>query len=105
ACASAISNLFIAALLTNDYLLAGKMMEKDLFHEPYRAKLVPNYEKIKHQAKQFGAYGTVISGAGPTMLSIASKGKGPVLAEKMTSFLSDYDVTALQIDQHGLQVT
>src|SRR5690606_27792016 len=39
ATASAISNLMVSSLLTGDYKLAGKMMESDLFHETYRAKL------------------------------------------------------------------
>lgn|SRR5690625_2926456 len=102
--ASSTSNLFIASLLTNDYRLAGKMMEQDLFHEPYRAKLIPNYEEIKHKAKQFGAYGTVISGAGPTMLSFVPKGKGQTLADKMHNFLNNYNIEALQIDRKGLQI-
>src|SRR5690625_4417017 len=45
--ASGISNLMIASLVAKDYTLAGKMMEQDLFHEPYRAALIPNYQTIK----------------------------------------------------------
>lgn len=103
--ASGVSNLFIACLLTNNYHKAGKMMEQDLFHEPYRAGLIPNYKKIKQEAKQFGAYGTVISGAGPTMLSFVPKEKGQTLATKMNSLLPDYNIPALQIDYKGLQIT
>src|SRR5690625_1609193 len=33
--ASSVGNLMIAALLQEDYPLAGKMMESDLLHEPY----------------------------------------------------------------------
>src|SRR5699024_1838292 len=69
ATASGVSNLMISALLTGDYELAGKMMESDLFHESYRAKLIPNYYDIRSNARKLGAYGTVISGAGPTMIS------------------------------------
>src|SRR5690625_1539237 len=65
---SRVSNLRISALLTGDYELAGKMMERDLFHESYRAKLIPNYFEIRADARKLGAYGTVISGAGPTMI-------------------------------------
>lgn len=100
--ASGISNLMIASLITGDYELAGKMMEKDLFHEPYRAKLIPNYNKIKKQAKKLGAYGTVISGAGPTMISFTPLGKGEEIARQMTPILKNYEVSALQIDERGL---
>ena len=102
--ASGVSNVMIASLLTKDYERAGKMMERDLFHEPYRAKLIPNYEMIKQQAKKFGAYGTVISGAGPTMISFAPKGEGQSIVTQMNKVLENYDVVSLQIDYNGLQV-
>lgn len=103
--ASGISNLMIAALLQKDYELAGKMMEKDLFHEPYRAVLIPNYARIKQEAKNLGAYGTVISGAGPTMISFVPKGKGEDVAKELKVMLSSYEVECLLIDDTGLQVT
>lgn len=103
--ASGICNLMVAALLQKNYELAGKMMEKDLFHEPYRAKLIPNYNQIKHEAKNLGAYGTVISGAGPTMISFVPKGKGYYVAAEMKVMLNSYEVECLQIDYTGLQVT
>jgi len=102
--ASGVSNVMIASLLTQDYERAGKMMEQDLFHEPYRAKLIPNYEMIKQHAKKVGAYGTVISGAGPTMISFAPKGEGQSIVTQMNKVLENYDVTSLQIDYNGLQV-
>jgi len=104
ATASGVSNLMISALLTGDYELAGKMMESDLFHESYRAKLIPNYFDIRSEARKLGAFGTVISGAGPTMISFVPKGKGAAIAQKMQSVLVDYEVTALNLDQNGLQV-
>lgn len=103
--ASAISNVLIGSLLTGDYTLAGKMMEKDIFHEPYRQELIPNYTEIKTEAKKLGAYGTVISGAGPTMISFTKAGEGQALSKKMESLLSDYDIKVLKIDQSGLTVS
>lgn len=102
--ASGVSNVMITSLLMKDYERAGKMMEQDLFHEPYRATLIPNYELIKEQAKKFGAYGTVISGAGPTMISFAPKGEGQSIVTQMNKVLENYDVASLQIDYNGLQV-
>ncbi len=104
ATASGVSNLMISALLTGDYELAGKMMESDLFHESYRAKLIPNYFEIRSNARTLGAYGTVISGAGPTMISFVPKGKGKEIALEMQKFLPDYEVKALELDEKGLQV-
>lgn len=105
AAASAISNVMIASLLTGDYELAGNMMEKDLFHETYRAKLIPNYNTIRLQARKLGAYGTVISGAGPTMISFVPEGEGPTIAKQMQKVLPKYEVTALKLDEQGLQVS
>jgi homoserine kinase len=102
--ASGISNLLIASLLSGDYAVAGKMMEHDLFHEPYRAELIPHYHELRNEAKQYGAYGTVISGAGPTMISFAPKGQGATISRHLKSLVPDYQVESLQIDQDGLQV-
>lgn len=102
--ASGISNILIASLLAGNYGLAGKMMEEDLFHEPYRAELIPRYDEIKQEARNLGAYGTVISGAGPTMISFAPKGDGQAIAEKMGEKLPGYMVKRLAIDQSGVRV-
>lgn len=104
AAASGISNLMIAALTSGDYVFAGQMMEEDIFHEPYRAALIPNYQAIKQEARALGAYGTVISGAGPTMISFVPSGNGETTAKQMQAKLPVYDVVARKIDQQGLQV-
>ncbi|MGM8364934.1 homoserine kinase [Virgibacillus sp. W0181] len=102
--ASGISNLMIAALMSKDYELAGQMMEKDMFHEQYRAKLIPEYNQIKQAAREMGAYGTVISGSGPTMISFVPKGKGDFIAKQMKENHATLEIKALALDQVGLQV-
>ncbi|MFD2630550.1 homoserine kinase [Oceanobacillus kapialis] len=101
--ASSISNVFIAALASGDLELAGEMMEQDLFHEPYRSSLLPHYEKVRQEAKLAGSLGTVISGAGPTMLSFARKGEGLALATHLQGILPDFQVALTHIAKHGLQ--
>ncbi|MGM8211241.1 homoserine kinase [Virgibacillus sp. W0430] len=103
--ASGISNLMIAALIAGDYHLAGKMMEKDMFHEPYRAKLIPDYTKIREEATRLGAYGTVLSGSGPTMISFVPSGKGASIAEELQKNLPAYEIKSLKLDPNGLQVS
>ena len=103
ATASGVSNLMISALLTGDYELAGKMMESDLFHESYRAKLIPNYYEIRSEARKLGAYGTVISGAGPTMISFVANRQGVNVAQTMQEKLPNYEVVALKLDETGLR--
>ncbi|MFC4024840.1 homoserine kinase [Oceanobacillus longus] len=102
--ASGISNIVVASLLSGNYKLAGKMMERDIFHEPYRANLIPNFNKIRNESKKYGVYGTVISGAGPTMLSFAPKGSGQSVVEQMQDLLGNYQVKLLEMDVQGLTV-
>lgn len=102
--ASAIGNVMLSALLTDDYALAGKMMEADLFHEPYRAKLIPHYEKLQTIAKDNGAYGTIISGAGPTMISFAPKSSTSQIINNTKQAFPDFDINTVSLDNNGLIV-
>jgi homoserine kinase len=43
----------------------------DRIHQPYRQTLIPGYEAVAQAAQAAGAYGLVISGAGPTLLALA----------------------------------
>ena len=51
--------------------IAGGM--GDRIHQPYRKKLIPGYEDVRRAAMQAGAWGLVISGAGPTLLALTSQ--------------------------------
>jgi homoserine kinase len=99
--ASSFANLLIAALISGDWSMAGEMMEKDLFHQPYRKKLIPNYEQISNMAKVNGAFGVALSGAGPTLLAFVEKGRSQnVLAVAEQSF-TDLQTMLLSIDRQG----
>lgn len=102
--ASAISNVMLSALLTEDYELAGKMMEEDLFHEPYRAKLIPHYKELKSLAKKSGAFGTIISGAGPTMISFAPTNKTLEIIKNTKEAFPGFEITQIKLDNNGLIV-
>ncbi|MFD0898461.1 homoserine kinase [Loigolactobacillus binensis] len=67
---SSAANVLVAAVLRGDLELAGRMMERDQFHETYRGKLVPHLEQIRERARECGACGTYLSGAGPTVISM-----------------------------------
>ncbi|MBE3569536.1 MAG: homoserine kinase [Bacillales bacterium] len=103
--ASALSNVFLAALLTGDYELAGNVMEKDLFHEPYRIHLIDHFVEMRKCARENGAFGTAISGAGPAVLSFAEKGKGEKLAKSLQAQFLDCEIELLSVDQNGIQVS
>ncbi|MBA3922059.1 MAG: homoserine kinase [Nostocaceae cyanobacterium] len=44
---------------------------QDRLHQPYRQALIPGYADVSAAAMAAGAYGMVISGAGPTLLALA----------------------------------
>jgi homoserine kinase len=99
--ASSFANLLVAALISGNWRMAGEMMEKDLFHQPYRKKLIPNYEQISNMVKVNGAFGVALSGAGPTLLAFVEKGSGQnLLAEAERSF-TDLQTMLLSIDRQG----
>lgn len=102
--ASATANLLVAALLNQNWELAGKMMEQDLFHQPYRKALIPFYQEVEKTAKAQGAFGVALSGAGPTLLCFSEKGKGKRLADSIQIAFPDMDVKLLQIDTTGSSV-
>ncbi|MFD1065094.1 homoserine kinase [Oceanobacillus locisalsi] len=103
--ASAMSNIVVAALYSKDYALFGKMLENDLFHEPFRKVLISHFDLIRENAKMLGAYGTALSGAGPTMLSFVPKGNGEAVKQEMAKQLEGYQVKLLKIDTKGVSIS
>ncbi|MCM3568265.1 homoserine kinase [Neobacillus mesonae] len=99
--ASSTANLLVAALVSKNWELAGKMMERDRFHQPYRRPLIPFYEDVEQEAKKNGAFGTALSGAGPSVICFAEKGKGEKLAQVLQQSFSNMTVKLLQVDYQG----
>ncbi|WP_312098503.1 homoserine kinase [Niallia sp.] len=99
--AGAVSNLLVAALLTNNLELAGKMMKKDKYHQPYRKALVPHLQLMEDCAFEFGAYGVALSGAGPTVLCFVKPGKMNLLIEGLKQKLPKMSLLPLEIDKNG----
>jgi len=58
-------------LLTGDATLIGASMN-DKLHEPYRARLFTHLTALKAAAKEAGAIGACLSGAGPTVLALVA---------------------------------
>lgn len=102
--ASANANMLAASLIAKDYERIGRYMEKDLIHEPFRAKLIPHFEEIHVAAKNAGAYGTALSGAGPTLISIVPKTIGTDFVQKMQQQFPDIKIILTSADQRGVVV-
>ncbi|MDW4284139.1 homoserine kinase [Staphylococcus saprophyticus] len=99
---SAISNTMISALIQHNYELAGKMMEQDGFHEPYRQHLIPEFQTIKGIAKQHLAYATVISGAGPTVLTLIAPERSGELVRALKREFKDRRSELVTINETGV---
>ncbi|AFY55112.1 homoserine kinase [Rivularia sp. PCC 7116] len=78
---------------------------QDKLHQPYRKKLINNYDLISAAALSAGAYGMVISGAGPTLLALTNTANSQAVATAMVSEWENKGVKAqvqtLQIDREG----
>ena len=103
--ASAIANLLTAAFLSSAFEQVGTYMEQDLFHEPYRLDMIPQSKEIKIAAKQAGAYGTCISGAGPTLLSLVEKGTEQDFISKLKGQFPDFNLVEVPMNRTGVVVT
>lgn len=103
--ASAIANTFLAALLSGNFTAAGEMMKMDRFHQPYRRKLVPLLEQAEAMAEKAGAFGTALSGAGPSVISFAEKERIPFLVRELQQSFPDCQVKHVHIDEEGCTVS
>ena len=66
----AVSSGLVLGLHTgNSRLIAAGM--HDRLHEPYRARLFPHLETMRSAARNAGALGVCLSGAGPSVLALA----------------------------------
>lgn len=101
--ASSISNVMISSVLTGDLDLAGQMMAKDLWHETYRKELVPHLPHIRKLADANGAYGTFLSGAGPTVLVLLPKNRLKEMKVLLQEEIKKAVVEEMTIDRLGVQ--
>lgn len=84
---NASNNVMVLALAKKDYQKAGRLMMADAYHEPYRQALIPEFVAVKDRAIQAGAFATLISGAGPTILTLCSPDRSShILSELQVAF-------------------
>ena len=106
--ASSRSNVLVAALWQEDWENVSRIVEKDLFHEPYRETLIPFLTPVRKLAKEKEAIGTYLSGAGPTVMVLSSKDKATSivqhLQEQLLSELGNYTIRVLSVDSLGVRV-
>jgi len=80
---AAVAGLALGLRL-QDHALIGAGMH-DRLHEPYRARLFSHLDPMKDAARNAGAVGASLSGAGPTVLSLATPDRVPAVMEALTA--------------------
>jgi len=79
----------------------------DKLHQPYRRLLIPGYEAVQQAAIAAGACGTVISGAGPTLLALTTQVQAEAVAAAMVDAWYPCGVSAqariLHLDRNGVR--
>ena len=73
------------------------MMEKDIFHEPYRKPLFPDFDRIRTACHELGAYGMTISGAGPSLFVAVKQGTQEEIAKKLAMEFPYYRAIAVHL--------
>jgi homoserine kinase len=66
----------------------------DRIHQPYRKQLIPGFDDVRAAALEAGAYGVVISGAGPTVLALTSADHAAITGEAIVNVWKRSNVTA-----------
>lgn len=81
---------------------------QDRIHQPYRQTLIQGYEVVESAALNAGAYGLVISGAGPTLLALADRTRSlavqSAMVEAWTAQGIEVHAEVVQLDQRGAVV-
>ncbi|MTJ52076.1 homoserine kinase [Anabaena sp. UHCC 0253] len=99
--------LLLRGLATNreEWLKAAL---QDKLHQPYRQTLIPGYDAVNAAAMAAGAYGMVISGAGPTLLALAEADQAKLIATEMANAWQKQGITSivrsLPLDTQGASI-
>ena len=81
---------------------------EDRLHQPYRQNLIAGYREVKKAALDAGAYGLVVSGAGPSLLALTNLTKIEAVTSAIAKAWSDRGIHAkvkpLSVDTLGVKI-
>ncbi|HKB81392.1 MAG TPA: homoserine kinase [Thermoanaerobaculia bacterium] len=80
----------VAAFSMADRELARRALD-DLYAEPLRAPMIPNFAAVKRAALDRGAFGCSISGAGPTIFALVDGDRAAGCADAMREAMRGTD--------------
>ena len=96
--------LLVRALATGDRDWLRCALQ-DKIHQPYRRSLIRGYEAVQEAALNAGAFGMVISGAGPTLLALTDVTNVDAVVREMAAAWGEFgvkaDVRAIGLDTQG----
>ncbi len=99
--------LFVESLIHGDYDFFKEGME-DRLHQNQRAALVPGLGETLQIALEAGAYGSALSGSGPTILAIVAQEKMEQVSQAMVDCLANHGLSSrayfLEVDSAGATV-
>ncbi|HHY27718.1 MAG TPA: homoserine kinase [Desulfitobacterium dehalogenans] len=99
--------LLVEALIHENYELLKEGMQ-DRLHQNQRASLVPGLGETLQVALDSGAYGSALSGSGPTILALVSPDKAEQVSQAMVDSLAGHGLSAkaylLSVDSEGAAV-
>ena len=99
--------LLVASIYSGNYENLSMAME-DSIHQPYRSQLIPDMERIFKAAKNYGALGAYLSGAGSTLMAVLTDKQAETFQYKMTAYLkaipNEWQLTLLKPDEKGAQL-
>jgi len=100
------SALFLAALDDKRYDLLWDAMQ-DRLHQPYRQALIPGLAEVLAVARMPGLLGVALSGAGPTVIALATKNFaqiGKAVADQFERRGLSSTVRNLAVAQEGIRL-
>lgn len=99
--------LLVEAFIHENYELLKEGMQ-DRLHQNQRANLVPGLAETLKVALDNGAYGSALSGSGPTILALVSAEQGAKVSQAMVDSLAGHGLSArsylLSVDSEGAAV-
>ncbi|WP_088226472.1 homoserine kinase [Desulfosporosinus sp. FKB] len=98
------AGLLIDAFIREDYLLLKEGM-RDMLHQNKRSVLIPGMFETLKAAEQAGAYGTALSGSGPTLIALIPESSQNAVCQSMLTTMKQFGVEAqtiiLDVDHCG----
>ena len=102
------SSLLIASLISGK-LENLKVATQDRLHQPYRKKFINGIDNVFETAYELGAYGTYITGAGPSIIAIIDKKNENLIKNNAIKILEEkrilgWNLELLKPDLFGVSI-